>query len=148
VNEDFRDLLRALVAAHVRFLVVGAHALAFHGVVRATLALDIWVEPTPENAKRVWSALAAFGAPLHALRVGEDDFVRPNALVQFGSPPNRIDVLTTLSGLTFASAWAERVEAEVDGVSVPFLSRASLVANKRATGRKKDAVDLDALGAR
>jgi hypothetical protein len=148
VNDDFRDLLRALVASKARFLVVGAHALAFHGVVRATLALDVWVEPTPENAKRVWAALAEFGAPLHALRVDAGDFTRPNALVQFGSPPNRIDILTTISGLKFDAAWNDRVESEVDGVVIPFLGREHLIANKRAAGRKKDLVDAEALETR
>lgn len=146
MNDDFRDLLRALVAAKARFLVVGAHALAYHGVVRATLALDVWVEPTADNSKRVWSALAEFGAPLHALRVDASDFVKPNALVQFGSPPNRIDILTTVSGLKFDAAWTERADAVVDGIHVPFLGRESLIANKRAAGRKKDLADLDALG--
>jgi hypothetical protein len=147
VNEDFRDLLRALVAAQARFLIVGAHALAYHGVVRATPALDVWVDPVPENARRVWSALAAFGAPLHALRVSENDFTRANALVQFGLPPNRIDILTTLPGLSFEAAWKARVEEEISGVRVPFLGRDSLIACKRAAGRSKDRADLDALGA-
>ena len=147
MNDDFRDLLRALVASQARFLVVGAHALAYHGVVRATLALDVWVEPTPDNSKRVWAALAEFGAPLHALRVDAGDFARPNALVQFGSPPNRIDIHTTISGLNFKSVWDARVESEIDGVTVPFLGRDDLIANKRAAGRKKDLADLEALRA-
>ena len=91
--EDFRDLLAELVKAEVRFLVVGAHALGAHGVPRATIDLDVWIARTPDNAKRVWAALAAFGAPLEALRIREDDFVRIDMVAQFGLPPFRIDSL-------------------------------------------------------
>jgi hypothetical protein len=144
--EDFRDLLAELVAAEARFLVVGAHALAAHGVPRATVDLDLWIDPTPDNAKRVWMALAAFGAPLDALRVQEADFLRPDVVVQFGLPPYRIDILTGLSGISFREAWSDRVEAPFEDVRVPFLGRASLIRNKRASGRKKDLADLEALG--
>jgi len=144
--EDFRDLLAELVSADARFLVVGAHALGVHGVPRATVDLDIWIDPTPDNAKRIWAALAAFGAPLDALRVQEADFLRPDVVVQFGLPPYRIDILTGLSGISFREAWTDRIEDQFEDVRVPFLGRASLVRNKRASGRKKDLADLEALG--
>ena len=146
MDPDFRDLLAAFLAHGVRFLVVGAHALAAHGVPRATGDLDVWVEPTQGNAARVWDALAAFGAPLDALRVSADDFARRDAVVQFGLPPRRIDVLTGVSGLTFDEAWEDRFEDVVDGLRIPFLGRASLIRNKRASGRPKDLGDIDALG--
>jgi hypothetical protein len=127
--------------------VVGAHALSIHGVPRATVYLDVWTEPTPENANRVWRALAAFGAPLERLDIAESDFTLPDIVAQLGLPPNRIDILTGVSGVTFAEAWPDRVEAEIDGIRVPFLGRDALIKNKRASGRKRDLGDIEALGA-
>jgi hypothetical protein len=147
VNEDFRDLLAALIAAGARFLVVGAHALAVHGVPRATGDLDVWVAADPENAARVQAALVAFGAPVGAMGVTADDFTRPDQVVQIGLPPRRIDVLTAITGIGFEEAWPDRVTHDVQGVAVPFIGRAALVTNKRATGRAKDLADLEALGA-
>lgn len=143
---DFRDLLSELLRAQVRFLVVGAHALAVHGVPRATADLDVWIEPTRENARRTWQALAAFGAPLATLEIHESDFATPDLVVQLGLPPVRIDLLTGLSGLQFEEAWADRVVQPFDGIDVPFLGRKAFVQNKRASGRKKDQADLEALG--
>jgi hypothetical protein len=145
--EDFRDLLRELVKAECRFLVVGAHALTVHGVPRATVDLDIWVKNDEENASRVYQALANFGAPLDSLRVTEADFQSPDVVTQFGLPPYRIDVMTSVSGISFEEAWEDRVEAEVEGVSVPIIGRKSFVRNKLASGRKKDLGDLEMLGA-
>src|ERR1043166_2083967 len=104
-NEDFRDILVALVQQEARFLVVGAHALAKHGYPRATVDIDIWIDASEDNARRVWRALAEFGAPLEDLDVEEHDLVRPDVVAQFGLPPNRIDILTGLSGISFADAW-------------------------------------------
>jgi len=146
VADDFRDVLAELANADVRFLVVGAHALGVHGVPRATLDLDIWIDATPENAKRVWAALAAFGAPLASLAVSEDDFTRPDVVAQFGVPPFRIDFLTSVSGVSFDEAWNERVVAGFNDLSVPYIGRAAFIRNKRASGRKKDLADLEALG--
>lgn len=148
MDEDFRDLLAAFLTHRVRFLVVGAHALAVHGVPRATADLDVWVEPTKANAARVWEALAVFGAPLDTLRITQNDFTRPDIVAQFGLPPRRIDILTSLSGLSFAEAWDDRFEHTVHDLLVPFLGRDSLIHNKKASGRPKDLSDLDALGER
>src|SRR5213593_3690245 len=93
-NADFPDVLRALVEHDVRFLVVGAHALAAHGFPRATQDLDVWIDPTPANAARTWRALVQFGAPLTDLGIRDSDFARPDVVVKLGVPPNRIDVLT------------------------------------------------------
>ena len=144
--DDFRDFLAELVKARARFLVVGAHALGAHGVPRATVDLDVWIDRTPDNATRVWAALAAFGAPLEALNIREADFIQPDVVAQFGLPPYRIDVLTGISGVLFEEAWPDRIEAEFDDVRVPFLGRAALIRNKRASGRKKDLADLESLG--
>ena len=147
MNDDWIDLLRGFLAGKVRFLVVGAHAMAVHGVPRGTQDLDLWIEPSPENADLVWRALAAFGAPLESMDISRRDFERPGPIIQIGLPPNRIDLLTSLSGLPdFAGAWRQHAVHAVSGLQVPFLSRADLITNKRASGRRKDLADLEALG--
>jgi hypothetical protein len=148
VNEDYRDILAALVVQQARFLVVGAHALAVHGYPRGTVDIDIWIEPSVENAERVWRALVAFGARLDDLDIDRDDFTRPDIVAQLGLPPNRIDILTGVSGLTFDGAWSRRVEAPVEGVPVPVLGIDDLVANKKASGREKDRADIRGLEGR
>jgi len=142
VNEDYHDILAALVAQNARFLIVGAHALAAHGYPRSTVDIDIWIDATDDNADRVWKALAEFGAPVADLSVERQDLTRPDVVIQFGLPPNRIDVLTGLSGLSFDAAWVNRIEEVLEGVTVPVLGLADLIANKRATGRDKDRADL------
>lgn len=146
MNDDFRDLLAALLAAGARFLVVGAHALAVHGVPRATGDLDLWIAADQGNADRVFDALLVFGAPMGAMGVTRDDFTRTDQVIQIGLPPRRIDILTAISGVGFEEAWPDRVAHDVEGLAVPFIGRAALVQNKRATGRAKDLADLEALG--
>ena len=143
MNQDFVDLLQAFVDAEVRFLVVGAYALALHGRPRGTGDLDVWVEATPENATRVMTALAAFGAPLND--ISRNDFSQPGVTYQMGVDPCRIDVLTDLTGLTFADVWPERVRHHFGDVEVDFIGKESFIRNKRATGRPKDLVDVDGL---
>lgn len=145
--QDFHDVLTELVRARARFLVVGAHALSAHGVPRATVDLDVWVDPDPANADRVYVALAAFGAPLDSLGITGKDFQTPEIVTQLGLPPFRIDVMTSISGLTFEEAWQSHVKGTIEGVPVPILDRTSLIRNKRASGRKKDLADLERLGA-
>lgn len=147
MNDDWYDMLAALLEADAQFLVVGAHALAVHGVPRATQAIDVWIEPSPENAARVWRALVEFGAPLADLGITPADLSKPAIVVQIGLPPNRIDIMTALSGLAdFASAWAGHVTHPVRGRDVPFLGKRELLLNKRAAGRTKDLADVEALG--
>lgn len=146
MNDDFRDLLAALLEAGARFLVVGAHAMAVHGVPRATGDLDVWIASDPDNAERVWDALLRFGAPVPAVGVRREDLTQADAVVQIGLPPRRIDVLTSITGVGFDEAWLARVTHQVAGLAIPFLGRAELVRNKRATGRTKDLADLEALG--
>jgi len=143
MNPDFVDLLRAFIAADVRFLIVGAYALAHHGKPRATGDLDIWIDPTPENAPRVMRALAAFGAPLRD--VTERDFAMPGTVLQIGVPPVRIDILTDLTGLTFAEAWPGREPGRFGALTTDFLGRDAFLRNKRATGRAKDLGDIEGL---
>jgi hypothetical protein len=145
VNEDFRDLLVELLDADVRFLVVGAHAMAVHGVPRATGDLDVWVSPAASNADRVWAALRRFGAPVERLGISLEDFRTPGMVVQIGQPPRRIDLLTDVSGLDFDEAWSNRTMHSIGAHAVPFLGREDLIRNKRASGRPKDIADLDVL---
>ena len=145
MNDDFRDLLQALLDAGARFLVVGAHAMAVHGVPRATGDLDVWISPDHANSERAWQALLAFGAPVGELGVSREDLETPGMVIQVGMPPRRIDLLTEASGLAFDQAWQNRALHRVGSLEVPFLSRLDLVRNKRATGRAKDLADLDVL---
>jgi hypothetical protein len=143
MNPDFVDLLRAFVAADVRFLIVGAYALALHGRPRATGDLDVWVDASSDNAARVMRALAAFGAPLSD--ISADDFSRPGVTYQIGVAPGRIDILTELTGLTFAEAWPDRMRRPFGDVEVDFIGREAFIRNKRATGRAKDLGDIEGM---
>ena len=144
MNQDFLDLLRAFAVHNVRYLIVGAYALGVHGRPRATGDLDIWVEPTPPNADSVIRALTEFGAPLD--QVSADDFSRPGIVFQMGLPPFRIDLLTELSGLTFAAAWPDRTRAPFGPLTVDVIGRDAFIKNKKATGRAKDLGDIESLG--
>jgi hypothetical protein len=146
VIDDFRDVLTELKKSGAQFVVVGAHARSVYGVPRATVVLDIWIRADAENAGRIYAALAAFGAPLEALGVSRTDFQTPDVVTQFGLPPFRIDVMTSVSALRFDDAWPGRLEGEIEGVRVPILDRDSFIRNKRASGRKKDLADLELLG--
>jgi hypothetical protein len=141
MSPDFRDLLAEFNAHGVEFLVVGAHALAAHGLVRATKDLDVWVRPDPLNAKRTFAALAAFGAPLHDLTI--EDLSRPGLIFQIGVEPVRIDVITAIDGVEFEEAWPARVEARLADQVVGVLSRQHLIVNKRTAGRGQDLVDVE-----
>jgi hypothetical protein len=144
--QDFRDLLRVFVAHDVRFLVVGAYALAVLGRPRATGDLDVWIDATPGNAKRTFTALHEFGAPLHELR--REDLAQPGVVFQIGLPPLRVDILTAIDGVDFARAWPRRLTADFDGVPVGVISREDFLTNKRATGRLKDRADAERLDPR
>jgi hypothetical protein len=143
MNQDFRDLLAEFNARQVEFLLVGAHALAAHGHVRATRDLDIWVRPSPENAKRVLQAIRAFGAPLHDLT--EKDLATPGVIFQIGVEPIRIDVLTVIDGVQFDEAWAERMISQYGDQPVGVLSREHLMKNKLTVARTQDLADVEAL---
>ena len=143
MNRDFRDLLSAFNDQGVEYLVVGAHALAVHGHVRATKDLDVWVRPELANAKRVLAALKGFGAPLQGLT--EADLTTPGLIFQIGVPPVRIDVLTAIDSVEFDEAWSSRVRAPFADLEVHVLSRELLIRNKRAAGRLQDLADVERL---
>ncbi len=140
LNPDFRDMLSALSEEGVEFLLVGAFALAAHGLPRATGDIDIWIRRSPENAERVWRALGRFGAPVLDLTL--DDLTTPDLVFQIGVAPRRIDILTSIDGVTFDETWPRRVTVELEGLDVPVIGRAHLIQNKRAAGRAKDLADL------
>ena len=143
MNQDFRDLLAELNARQVEFLLVGAHALAAHGHVRATQDLDVWVRPSSENAKRTIQALEAFGAPLHDLT--EKDLSTPGIVFQIGVEPIRIDVLTAIDGVEFDEAWPDRLMSKFADQPISVLSKEHLIKNKLAAGRMQDLADVEAL---
>lgn len=140
MNRDFAEILSELFEAGAEFLIVGAHALAAHGIPRATGDLDIWIRPTPENAGRVFQALVRFGAPLFDLT--RDELTRPDTVFQIGMPPARVDILSGISGVDFDTAWARRMTVTIDDQTLAVLSREDFITNKRAAGRPKDLLDL------
>jgi Nucleotidyl transferase of unknown function (DUF2204) len=140
LNNDFRDILSGFIAEGVEFLLVGAYAMAVHGVPRATGDIDLWIRPSAENSRRVWKALAAFGAPVSDIRA--EELATPGLVYQIGVAPRRIDVLTSIDGIEFPDAWPNRTEVQIEGLSIPVLGRGDLIRNKKAAGRAKDQADL------
>ena len=143
----FVEMLDALSAERAEFLMVGGYALATYGAPRATGDFDIWVRPSPENARRVYSALVRFGAPLRAHGVEVADFELADVVYQIGVPPQRIDIVTSISGVDFESAWLGRMQTTFLGRPVDVMSREDYIKNKRASGRPKDLLDVLAIEA-
>ena len=140
---DFKELLLAFNAHNVEYLIVGAHALAAHGHVRATKDLDLWVRPETSNAQRVLQALSEFGAPVNDLTI--DDLSRKKTIFQVGLPPLRIDIITNVDGVEFGDAWPDRVETMFGGVPAFVISRHHLIANKKTAARLQDLADVQQL---
>jgi hypothetical protein len=136
-------MLSALSAEGVEHLLVGAYAMAVHGVPRATGDIDLWVRPSQANAERVFRALARYGAPIGALTL--DDLAKPGTVIQIGVEPHRIDVLTAIDGVEFGDAWSRRTTTDIAGLTVPVIGREDLIRNKRSTGRARDQADADRL---
>jgi len=143
LNKDYLDMLHALADEKVEFLLVGAYALAAHGYPRATIDIDIWVMPSPQNAELVLRALVRFGAPLQNLT--KKDLEVDGTVFQIGVAPRRIDIITAASGLRFEEAFKKAILVDIDGIQVRIPSREDLIRNKRATGRTKDLADAEAL---
>ncbi len=143
LNEDYRDMLRALSDERVKFLLVGAYALAAHGYPRATLDIDIWVMPSSENAEAVLRALQRFGAPLHNLT--REDLQKDGTVFQIGVAPRRIDIITTATGLQFEETYGRSVSVNIEGIEVQIPSIDDLILNKKAIGRTRDLADAEAL---
>jgi hypothetical protein len=144
IQKDFRELLALFNELGVEYLIVGAYALAFHGAPRYTGDLDIFVKPDPENAQRVILAVKRFGFVFPNLTA--KDFQNPDTVVQLGVPPVRIDLITSITGVSWAEAEAHKALGAYGNLPVYYLGREQYINNKRATGRKKDLADLEALG--
>jgi len=144
VQPDFRDLLALLNEHKVEYLIVGGYALAFHGAPRFTGDIDILVRPDPGNATRVLDALAAFG--FRFANLTSADFENPNKVVQLGVPPVRIDIITSISGLSWEEADTAKEPGTFGDVAVSYIGRQEFIKNKRAAGRKKDLADIESLG--
>ncbi|MGH9661934.1 MAG: hypothetical protein ACRD96_25525 [Bryobacteraceae bacterium] len=143
LHRDWREFIELLNSRGVEYLVVGAHARAFHGVPRSTGDIDFFVRPAPENAARMEEVTRVLG--FSSLGLSARDFEQPDQVIQLGHEPYRIDVVTSISGVGFDDAWSDRVEARLDGLPVAFLSLRALRKNKLAAGRAKDLADLEAL---
>ena len=143
LNEDYKDMLRALCDEQVEFLLVGAYALACHGYPRSTLYIDIWVKPSKENAKALLKALTTFGAP--TANISQEDFETSGIIFQIGVAPRRIDIITSVTGLDFDKTFDKSIEVDVEGLTVRVPSKDDLIINKKATGRTKDIADVEML---
>ena len=143
LNEDYKDMLRSLSTEDVKFLLVGAYAVAAHGYPRATMDIDLWVKPSRDNAEAVLRALRRFGAPVHDLTV--EDLLKDDTVFQIGVAPRRVDIITGASGLRFDQAYAQSTETDLEGLRIRIPSLDDLIRNKRASGRTKDLADAEAL---
>lgn len=143
LNQDYKEILQFLQEEKAEFIIVGAYALAAHGYPRATADIDIWILPSPENAEKVYRAIVKFGAPVHDLT--KDDFKVKDMVFQIGVAPRRIDILTSISGVTFQEANNDVVMLTIDDMKLPFISLENLIRNKEATGRLKDMADAENL---
>jgi hypothetical protein len=143
VQSDFKELLELFNKHGVEYLIVGAYALAMHGAPRYTGDIDILIEPIMKNAERILAALNEFG--FASLDLTIDDFNAPDKIVQLGVLPVRVDIITSITGVSWHDAYNNRVEGEYGDIRVYYLGRSQLIANKKALGRKKDLADLEAL---
>ena len=143
VNQDFKDLFRLFNEYKVKYLVVGAYAVIYYSEPRYTKDLDVWVEPSIENAGRVWKSLTAFGAPLEGVTL--EDFCNPELVYQIGLAPNRIDVMMNIPGVEFSSAWEKKVESTYGGEPIKIIALDDLIKAKRALDRDQDRIDVKSL---
>jgi uncharacterized nucleotidyltransferase DUF6036 len=143
LNQTFHEFFASLISRDVRFLVVGGYAMAAHGHPRYTEDLDVWVWMDPDNARALVQALDDFG--FGSIGLSENDFLSSDTVVQLGYPPQRIDLLTSPSGVNFDECWIHRVVIDLDGLSVPFIGIDGLIENKIAAARDQDLVDVKAL---
>lgn len=144
IQQDFKELLALFNAHKVEYIIVGAYALAFHGAPRFTGDIDILVRPMPENAKKILSALDDFG--FGSVNLTIEDFQKSDHVVQLGHPPVRVDIVTSITGVSWEDAERGKQSGLYGDVPVFFLGKEQYIANKRATGRLKDRADLEALG--
>lgn len=143
LHQDFKDLLAAFAERQVKYLLIGGYAVTFYARPRFTKDIDLWIDRDPENRRRVYEALAAFGAPEQVLEALPG--IQPDEILYMGAPPARVDILQEVDGADFAAAFERRVEASWEGVPVSILGLDDLIATKRAAGRPQDLLDLAVL---
>ena len=143
MSQDFKDMLSIFIKNNVKFIIVGAYALGAYIKPRSTGDIDFWIEPTSENAQKVFQSIIEFGAPLHNLT--QNDLQKPGTVFQIGLPPLRIDIITKISGVNFDEAWKECARHKVLDLEVPIISKKHIIQNKKASGRPKDLLDLEEL---
>lgn len=143
LNKDYKEMLQLLLEEQVDFILVGAYALGAHGYPRATGDIDIWVKADEPNSKKVYQALARFGASLDQLN--ENDFAGEGIIFQIGVAPRRIDIITQIDGVAYDEADVDKIVVEVEELKLPILSLNKLIKNKMSTGREKDELDVKVL---
>jgi hypothetical protein len=143
LNPDFKDFIQSLNTNQVRYLIIGGYAVAIHGYPRYTKDIDIWIAMTNDNAIAIMQALTDFG--FGSLDLTPQDFLTPRQVIQLGYPPSRIDLITTPDGVDFDTCYANRVDLDLDGMTVPFIDLENLKINKRASGRLQDLADIENL---
>jgi hypothetical protein len=143
LNQDFKEFIQFLNANQVRYLIVGGYAVAIHGHPRYTKDLDIWIEMSSDNATNIIKALNEFG--FGSLGLKNQDFLTPDQIIQLGYPPHRIDILTTIDGVDFASCYPSKIDIIIDNIVVNFIDLNNLKKNKKASGRLQDLADLENL---
>jgi hypothetical protein len=140
LSRDFIDILSAFSNEKVEYMVIGGYAIAFHGYVRGTGDIDLWIRISDDNAECVWKALKTFGAPLFDLKM--DDLKTPGMVFQMGLPPNRIDIINSVKGIGFDETWLNREFVEIHDLKIPIVAKPELLKNKRAMNRPKDQADI------
>ena len=143
LTQDFKEFIKSLNDNKVRYLVVGGYAVAYHGYPRYTKDIDIWIDIDPDNASRIVKALEQFG--FASIGLTPEDFLETETIIQLGYPPNRIDLITSLSGVDFKDCYANRESVEMEGVVVDFIDLENLRRNKKSSGRAQDLADLENL---
>jgi hypothetical protein len=143
LNEDYRDMLRILLENEVRFLVVGAYALGVYGHPRATADFDLWVDAAPDNSKKLYASIGKYGGSRTAIT--EQTFTEEGIIFQIGVAPRRIDIMTSIDGVRFQEAYANKTIVEIEGLQIPCISKNDLIKNKRSTNREKDKLDAEQL---
>lgn len=142
VHQDYEELFQCLNAEKVKYLVVGAYAVIFHTEPRWTKDIDIWIEPSAQNAKRVWNALKKFGAPVVSAGLTLKDLTNPVMVYQIGMPPVRIDIMMGIAGISFPEAWKHKQTSPFGKETINIIGLKDLINAKRSAARKKDRDDL------
>ncbi|MCH8010834.1 MAG: nucleotidyltransferase [Candidatus Marinimicrobia bacterium] len=143
LNQDYKEMLSILLEEKVEFLLVGAYALAAHGFPRATGDIDIFIRPSFINSQKVHKSLLKFGTPMG--NINTNDFEKSGVIFQIGIAPRRIDIINDIDGVSFDSAFEDKIIVEIDGLKIPIISKEKMIKNKESTGRDQDTLDAKML---